>query len=234
MRNLFFATIAVLLFSCEDTSYNPDSTGRPGELVVVIENSYLEKESGAAIKEVFGRSQYGLPQDEPSFTVVTIPKAAFNKVLQRHRNVLVADISPQNTSNVTVKNDAMANGQLYIQVSAPDDSTFARIIHKNRVILFDYFSEKELERLSLAANKLSDKSMNKRLTEKHGIILKIPKVYNLIDEGENFSWYRYEVEKPSGGQRHPISRNLLIYNNNYSSLDMLKLGYIMDTQDSIT
>jgi hypothetical protein len=232
--HLFFATIALFLFSCGDVSYNPDSTGRPGELVVVIENAYLAKESGAAIKEVFGKSQYGLPQDEPLFTIVTIPAAAFNKVLQRHRNIIVADISPKNSTNITVKNDVMAKGQLHIQISAPSDSAFARIIEKNSKTLYEYFSEKELERLSSAATKLSDKGMNQRIVDKHGIILSVPKVYNLISEGDNFSWYRYEVEKPSGGQRHPISRNLLIYNSSYTSLEMLKLGQIMDIQDSIT
>jgi hypothetical protein len=234
MRNLFFATIAILMVSCGETTFNPDATGRPGELVVVIENSFLEKEAGQAINEVFGRSQYGLPQDEPLFTIVSIPNASFNKVLQRHRNILIADIAPQNTSNITIKNDAMAKGQLFIQISAPSDSAFARIIQKNSNNLLAYYSEKELERLSAAATKLSEKSMAKTLAEKHKIELNIPKVYNLIQAGEDFSWYRYEVEKPSGGQRHPISRNLLIYNHPYTSLEMLKLGNIMDTQDSVT
>jgi hypothetical protein len=235
MRKLtLLVFLAAIIVSCGDSGFKPDSTGRPGELIVVIEKAFQEKESGAAIKNIFAQSQYGLPQDEPLFTVVTIPKDAFNKVLQRHRNVLIADISPVYESpSVTLKNDVMAKGQMYVQISAPDDSTFARIVYKNRSTLLNYFEEKELDRLKASATKLSDKSHVDYIEKKHQVRVKVPKNYNLVREGENFSWFRYEVEKPSGGQRHPISRNLMIFTKEYTSQQMLELGNLMDSQDSV-
>ncbi|HET6243319.1 MAG: DUF4837 family protein [Bacteroidetes bacterium] len=235
LRILFFLLILISFISCGDKTYLPQSTGKTGELLVVINDKNLETEAGKSIKNIFGQYQNGLPQEETVFTVIPFPENAFSKILQRHQNIFIADISSKNTlSSFSVKKNVWAENQLYLKVSAPDDSAFADILFKNRELLLGYFLEIELERLGNTIKKAQNKPVQKQLMDNHQIDLLIPKGYNIVMDTLNFVWLKYDTEKSSGGNMHQVNRNLLLYYQDYTSESMFNLDFLLNFQDSIT
>jgi hypothetical protein len=236
MKKIVPLLIVILsILSCSEENRLPDYTGKTGELIVVIENKFLETKSGSAVEDVFKDFTPGLPQEEPLFTVVTIPASGFNKILQRHRNILIADINPANTtSNISLETNKWAKNQLYVRISAPNDSVFANIILKNRETLVQYFQEKELERLKVGISKNVNKELSERVGSKFGNSLKVPAGYQLLLDTTDFIWIRFETEKPQGGQMHPVNRNILIYSQPYISENMFAPEQMVASQDSIT
>jgi hypothetical protein len=226
---------ASCLLACNQEGYLPDYTGKTGELIVVIENKYNDGKAGEAIQSTFAEYTPGLPQEEPLFTVVTIPSAAFNKVLQRHRNIVIVDINSNNTkSNISIENHKWAKNQLVLKISAPDDSVFANIIQKNRNTLIQYFQDKELERLAAGITKKADPQLSEKIQKKFQFQLKIPKEYQLLLDTTDFIWFRYETEKPQGGQMHPVNRNLFVFARDYYSEKMFDLDQVIASMDSVT
>jgi hypothetical protein len=232
---VFIVLFAILLTACGEAGFKPDSTGRPGELVTVIRNEHLQSDAGEAVRNVFGKYQYGLPQEEGIFTLVTIPPDAFNKILQRHRNILIIDISASHEGpSVSVQYDVHSKNQILVKVSAPDEKSLARIVMKNSDVLPSYFSEKELLRFAGANKKNRDKAKEELLTDRHQISLSIPKNFDLALDKEDFTRFSYEIIKPSGGLKHQVIRSLFIYRTNYVSPKMFELGNLMDLQNEFT
>jgi hypothetical protein len=234
MRVCLFLFV-ILLSACGEAAYKPDSTGRAGELVAVIRNEHLQSEAGEAIRNVFAVYQYGLPQEEGIFTLVTVPPDAFTKILQRHRNILLADISPEHkTPSLTVQHDVHSKNQILVRISAPDEQAFARIVMKNSQVLPSYFSEKELQRFSAANRKNRDKATEELLVNRHQISLSIPKNYDVILDKEDFTRLSYEIMKPSGGLKHQVIRSLFVYRTPYLTPRMFELGNLMDLHNEFT
>lgn len=234
-RILFSLIIIIFSISCGDKTYLPQSTGKTGELLVVIENKHWEAEAGNSIKNIFGQYQTGLPQEEALFSVIPFPQNAFSKILQRHRNIFIADISNKHTkSSISLKKNVWAEDQLYLKISAPDEPAFADILIKNRETLLSYFQEIELKRLVNSIKKAKNEPVIKQLQDNHNINISIPKGYNIVMDTLNFVWLKYDTEKSSGGNMHQVNRNLLLYYQDYTSENMFNLDYLLNFQDSIT
>ncbi|MDQ3192741.1 MAG: DUF4837 family protein [Bacteroidota bacterium] len=235
MRILFFLFFLFSFVSCGDKTYLPQSTGKAGELLVVIDNKYLETEAGIGIRNIFGQYQTGLPQEEAVFKVIPFPHNSFSKILQRHKNIFVADISSKHTkSSISVKKNVWAENQLYLNISAPDEAAFADILMDNREALLNYFQEVELERLASAIKKAENKPLQKQLQDNHQINISIPKGYTIVMDSLNFVWLKYDTEKSAAGNMHQVNRNLLLYYQDYSNENMFNLDQLLNSQDSVT
>ena len=236
MLRIFLLVITVsFIISCGDKTYLPQSVGKAGEIIVVIENQFLENEAGAAIKNIFGKYQPGLPQAEALFSIIPIPEKELSKILKRHRNILIADISGNHAdSDISFKKNVWANNQLCVKISAPSDSAFTNVLVKNQDILTHYFQEVELERLISGIEKSENKPVQKQLKDNQKLNLAIPKGYQIVMDTLQFTWLKYDSERSSGGYEHQINRNLLLYYNDYKSEQMLTLNNLLNKQDSVT
>ncbi|MDG1730482.1 MAG: DUF4837 family protein, partial [Algibacter sp.] len=92
-KQLLFSLLALIfLMSCVDKKSNkkflPDASGAINNVSVVAENDLWDGRVGEAIRQVLGTPIYGLPQDEPTFTVSQIPPAVFSGFVTKNRTVL--------------------------------------------------------------------------------------------------------------------------------------------------
>ena len=72
---LFFLAIGIPLSSCieeENAKVLPGSTGKSGELIVVVDTKYWDGELGQAIRNVLAFEHVALPQPEPYFNLVIL------------------------------------------------------------------------------------------------------------------------------------------------------------------
>jgi hypothetical protein len=241
MKNIYFFSLLISLLiiytSCNiDRSSKPSSTGKPGELVIVIKKGLDTTSTALRIKEYFAQPLKGLPQDEPVFTLAIVNPNAFTTVLQRHRNILRTEIKPGAKAQVSINNDVWAKDQLMIQVIAPDENSLIKILEGNHARFIDYFTDRELERLGEYIRKNKDRNISDILEKDHQVKLNVLKGFKkIVNEPEhNFIWLRQNIDRQKGGQIHEISRNILVYYKDYVSQEQFDAVKMMSFKDSVT
>ena len=74
--------LLLILAACNDSNtkqvYKPQSSGNINDLSVVIDNDLWDTSVGETIRSTIGAPLYGLPQDEPQFTLRQIPSSVFS------------------------------------------------------------------------------------------------------------------------------------------------------------
>ena len=83
---LFLLALSLVSFtSCKDTEVKKASTGGAGEIVVVVSKADWESEIGSTIRSILAKDYPFLPQSEPQFNLMCIPKNAMGDVFSAHR-----------------------------------------------------------------------------------------------------------------------------------------------------
>lgn len=211
---IFFITS--ILISCGDDSSKrslPSSTGKSGELIIVIDTSYMNNATGSALEKVFMEELYGVPRSEPLFNVVTVPPKGFTSMLKTVRNVLQLDINSANKSEIIVQNDVFATDQLIITISAKNDQSAANIISKNKEKLQQLFDQEEINRTKSRLLLNTNKAKEDSLFNKHGYSVAFPKEYFLSMDSSDFFFLR--KNKVVG--EHQILQGLMVYSYPYTN-----------------
>lgn len=85
----------MLLFSCKNGHIaNPRASGRPYEVLVVMDKQTWEAPVGRALFQVLDTDIPGLPQPERSFHISQVAPADMNRTLSIFRNIIEVDINP--------------------------------------------------------------------------------------------------------------------------------------------
>lgn len=195
MKNIFFLfVIGAVLLSCEQTKKDreamlPDSSGNINTLQVVIANDLWTGEVGESIREVFAAPIYGLPQEEPLFSIRQMPPDAFEGFAQINRNFLF--VQKQNETHYKNATNYYAKPQTGYFLSAPDDTSLVELINKNGDEMVAAYQKTEIkEKQRRMSKSLLDVSP---VTEKLGVSFKAPSVYRIAKLTDNFAWLRKDI-----------------------------------------
>ena len=98
---LSMALIMLMLFSCKGDGkgggkslFTPVSSGRPYEMLVVMDKGMWERPAGRALFNVLDTDVPGLPQPERSFRISQIRPENFDRGMRIFRNIIDVDIQP--------------------------------------------------------------------------------------------------------------------------------------------
>jgi len=223
-----FLLLSFYLPACDinDKRILPSSTGKAGEIIVVIEKKHWNSAVGGLLKDYLAKQQIALPQPEPVFNLVNISHASFTGILKIHRNILLIDFTDKESPSFIVKRNIWASGQLVVKITAPDADFVVAMISKNKEALSNHFINIERERLIKKYAKIEDKVITKKLLKNHQISLTVPKGFEITKEGEDFVWIRSETGQTSQG--------ILIYYHDYVDTNAFTKEYIISARDSIT
>ncbi len=153
MQNLQIVKLLFIFFwlipACDinDKPVLSSSTGKAGEVIVVIEKKHWNSPEGGLLREYLAKQHIALPQSEPIFNLVNISHAGFTGILKIHRNILLIDITDKESPSFIVKRDLWASGQLVVKITAPDEELIVAMINKNKKALPNHFINIERERL---------------------------------------------------------------------------------------
>ncbi len=198
MKNLFYITfILVLIFqSCGGGSdYNlwPDATGKPSELLLVIDDNKWKSPVGDSLKTFFREGVFGLPQPEPMFDLIHVKNKAFSKLFQTHRNIIRVKISPQNKENsVKMKRNPWARPQVYFEIKAQNDSAFLSLFEQYKYNMRDSLMLADRNNYTRGFRKFKSEEVSRILHSK-GIDLAIPKGFRLNEHRKTFLWFSHET-----------------------------------------
>lgn len=125
----------LLLGSCssEGGSTFTQASGRPNEVMLVMDKDYLADSVGIAVKEMLRSYVPAMPQIEEQMDVTTVDPKDFDTFLRYVRNILMVDIDARRYTKNSVKYtyDQWAHGQIVVTIHSPSPDS-VRYLMKDR------------------------------------------------------------------------------------------------------
>jgi hypothetical protein len=221
-----FLLILVLFVSCQDKpakKYKPASIGAINTLAVVMDNDLWEGPVGDEIRQHFAAPVLGLTWDEPLLNLEHMPPSVFRGTTRHRRAVLFVD--RDSVSGAQIQEDLYATPQKVAVIKGTSDSVLISTIGGSAEQIISSIKEMELKE----SQKRFLRSLSKEtvLGDKFGISLRLPSVYKVGKEEDNFVWIDREIQKGS--------MNIIVYEmpgNSFES-DSTFVQDIVQMRDSI-
>ena len=229
MKHILFSVLTLmLLMSCNNKNksnekFLPDATGAINSVSVVTENELWDGRVGDAIRAVLAKPIYGLPQDEPMFTVSQIPTSVFSGFVTKNRTVL--KIETNKAAGIEISENVYAKPQKVIVVSGKNKEEIINILIENEAKIIETFRNEELaERQRQMAKSPHTFSV---IQEKLGLTIDFASVYRMAKQTDNFFWIRKDITTGTN--------NLMIYELPYNAISRNDsvVNQIIKIRDSI-
>jgi len=220
VKIIFSLAVLPLFWACDNASLDggdksslPSSSGKYGEVLIVVDTFYEKHQTGVVLDKIFSEAMVGMPQAEGHFRASTVPPKAFQSILKRSRNILKLSIGQGKKTAFNIEEDVWAKDQLLIQIMAASDTDAARILSKNVQTIRDYYNERELKRLKAQFKGKPQKEIMDFIQEQYNINVVVPPGFLQMAKNENGFWLKKEK---SIGQ-HQIMQGISFYVRPYSS-----------------
>ena len=235
MNLLSMALMVLVLFSCEGNGkkggkslFTPVSSGRPYEMLVVIDKGMWERPAGRALFDVLDSDVPGLPQPERSFRISQIIPSKFDRGFRIFRNIIDVDIQSIYTQpKLKYSRDSYASPQMIMTIQAPDEQSFEEFVAKNRQVIVDFFTKAEMNRqINLLKEKYSP-VVAAKVGSIFGCDVRIPAELERYKEGKDFLW------ASSDNNSTNTSLNFVIYSYPYTDKNTFTKDYFVHKRDSV-
>lgn len=220
IRTIFGFVALNLVIACgsssgegNDKSYLPSSSGKYGEVLIVVDTFYENHQSGKVLNTIFSEPMVGLPQDEGHFRASTVPTKGFKSILKRSRNILKLSIGRGKKTAINIEEDIWARDQLMIQITAASDTDAARVLSKNIQTIRGYYNETELERLQKQFRGKPQKDIVDSIADNYNVEFVVPPGFVQMAKNKNGFWLKKEK---SIGQ-HQIMQGVAVFVRPYYS-----------------
>lgn len=188
----------------------PNVSGKAGEVLVTIERDEWEGNLGVAIREALASDTPYLAQREPLFALSNVPPGSFNNMFKMHRNLLLVNINPQNTtSGVVYKNNVWAQPQAVVQLNAATAEEALELFGEASAVVAEFFEQAERDRNIANAKLYEERSLRDPVKKVTGGILHIPSGYRCRKFTDDFVWVedvKQYVQQYVMAYRYPARR----------------------------
>ena len=183
---------AVILSGCNSNSKVAlsASSGNINNLSVVIDNNLWEGSVGDNIRSLIGASLYGLPQDEPLFTLRQMPTSIFTGFVRKNRIVL--KVVKGEEAGTQFYKDSYAKPQKMVVVSGFTNSEIIDQIKENADKIISVFKFEEIKEKQRRILKSINKNNN--IETVLGVTMDFPSAYRVAKEEGDFFWLRRDIQ----------------------------------------
>ncbi len=193
----YFGTLLLtflILISCNDKNkkaYKPVSVGAINSLAVVMDNELWEGTVGDKVREHFAEPIVGLTWDEPQFSLEHMPPKVFTGMTRHRRSVLHVSLDSLDLAHI--KTDLYATPQKVGVIKGRTEEELINNLDAGADKIIASFKSTEMEE----AQKRFLRSLNKDtiLQSKFDISLRLPSIYKVGKEEDNFIWIDREIPK---------------------------------------
>lgn len=205
MRNtLIFPVICLacaMLQSCmPKTTVMPVAHGNSGDLIVVMSDENWQAEAGDSLRAIFSQYCPNLPFEQPIMDMHQIPYNKFVEINQLHRNIIFFEkIADQKNGIFNVENDKYAKNQLFVRITAANQTEFVKILCENRDSVSKLFVDADRDRYIYSYSKTRNAIGEQQIADTFGISILLPVEYNIDEFLDKFSWISYETQKTTNG-----------------------------------
>ncbi len=219
--------LGLLFIACDESNpdkvYKPQSSGNINNLSVVIANDLWDSSVGESIRSTIGAPLYGLPQDEPQFSLQHIPTAVFSGFVKNTR--LVLKVQKGKVAATKFYKNPYASPQRMVLVSGMNNQEIIDQFITNQDKIKNAFKTQEIEEKQRRIKKSLFNSS--AITKQLGINIQFPSIYRIASQSDDFFWIRRDIKTGTV--------NMLLYTLPYDE-DMTKedlAKHVIKTRDSI-
>ena len=222
---LSMALIALVFASC-GLRGNHTSSGRPYELLVVVDHGVWDRAAGRALHDVLDSDMPGLPQSEPSFRIMYTSPKDYDSTLKLIRNIIIVDIQNIYTKgSFKFAKDVYANPQLILTIQAPNEEEFEKFVLENKQTIIDFFTRAEMNRqISLLEEKHSN-TISAKVDSLFGCDIWLPAEMLNSKTGDDFFW--------ASTNTGTADCNFVMYSYPYTDKNTFTKEYFIHMRDSI-
>jgi hypothetical protein len=253
VKNIFISlSIISLLISCDfkkETALLPKASGRPGEMIVVMDSAQWEGSLGESVRATFQQEIKGLPREEYLFKINRVDPLKLNSILKSVKNMVFVVTMDNNSQSSRVlkkyftkssvdkiKNnpdvfvftavDEFSRGQNVMYLFGNNEESLLSNIDKNKDRLQDYFNTAENKRLHAGLYKAKENTnFSDMLIKEHNSSIRIPFGYKLVTNQPGFIWFR-EINSES-------DKDIFITYKDYKSEEDFTKSNIISMRDSV-
>lgn len=215
--------------SCEGDGksiFSPTSSGRPYEVLVVMDKNLWEEPAGRALYDVLDRNVPGLPQAERSFRISQIPPNKLARSFKIFRNIIMADIQPIYTQpKLKYLRNTYAVPQMILTIQAPDEQSFAQFVEKNGQVIIDFFTKAEMNRQINLLKKDHSPIVSTKVGSIFGCEVFVPDELQKYKVGQDFLW--------ASTDRANADMNFVMYSYPYTDKNTFTKEYFIHKRDSV-
>jgi len=219
--------VTVVFQSCNDVPVlRQNITGRANELVIVISDESWEGKPGELLRDILAQPHVALPQSEPIFDLINVPRVGFKKIFRSTRNIIQTSISSNvEAPGVIFKDDVWAYPQATVEINAKNAAQFEELFNENSGKIMSYFLTAEKKRLTMNYQKYAEKLVLNSLNENLGVTMTVPPGFAIARQKKDFIWVRYETPE--------ISQGIVVYTFPYISDSTFTENYLVAKNDSV-
>ena len=226
---LSMVLVVLVLASCKNgqkSLFTPTSSGRPYEVLVVVNKVQWERPAGRALFNVLDSDVPGLPQPERSFRISTIDQNNFDRVMRIFRNIIIVDIQDIYTQpKFKFSRDVYAVPQMIMTIQAPNEDEFQAYVEKNGQTIVDFFVKTEMNRQISLLQQKHNETVSTKVASLFDCEVWIPSELQNYKVGENFLW--------ASTNRASADMNFVMYSYPYTDKDTFTKEYFVHKRDSV-
>lgn len=184
--NRLYLSLLFLAFACQNQAVLPSYSGAINEVVVVVEDNIWESTVSDTLRRSLSAEVEGLAWKEPTFDVIQIPKSAFSRFFETHRNLIIIQKGAQ--SKVVFTPKPFSKDQWMCVVEYASKKELSQLLEQYSPVITYRIQQKEKERYlaSVISTSVSDPISNK-----FDVSLSLPNTFSLALDTTDFIWYKY-------------------------------------------
>ena len=180
----------MLVASCEKSHFLPLASGRPYEVLVVMDSVEWKAPHGRALFDVLDTDVPMLPQSERSFRISQCEKKNFDRILNIFRNIILVNIDKTQYTRTRMKftRDKYAMEQVVLTINSPSKKDFQKFCVDNRQEIVDFLTKMEMNRLVKDLKKENSKVTRELAKQIFDCGVNAPKELTSYKKGKDFLW----------------------------------------------
>jgi len=220
--------IMVFLCGCENGHIaTPQASGRPYEVLVVMDKQEWEAPEGRALFDVLDTDIPGLPQPERSFHISQVAPKDMNRTLSIFRNIIEVDIDPTQYTQTRMKfvRNVYAQDQVILRIRSGSKEDFAQYVTEHGQDIIDFFTKMEMNRLCRILSKKYSKLTFDLAREIFDCELRAPEELKNFKRGKDFLW---TTNNTATGMV-----SIMMYSYPYEGPETFNKRYMLHKRDSV-
>lgn len=226
---LSLVLVVLVLASCkkgQKSMFTPTSSGRPYEVLVVINKAMWERPAGRALFTVLDTNVPGLPQAERSFRISNIAPEHFDRVMKIFRNIIVVDIQDVYTQpKIKFSRDVYASPQMIMTIQAPNEEEFAKYVEKSTQAIVNFFVKSEINRQIVLLKEKHNDDISTKVGSMFDCDVWVPQELSNYKTGKDFLW--------ASTNRASADLNFVIYSYPYTDKNTFTKEFFVQKRDSV-
>ncbi|MDR0205812.1 MAG: DUF4837 family protein [Bacteroidales bacterium] len=197
-RKVLIFTICLLIFTSCGKRFIVEhySTGKAGEIILILDSKQSSDFVRNYIEKTLMQPQPALNQIEPMFDLLRLENKDLNSYFQRHRSILQFEIDSNSYSNtISFEENVWAKPQVYIFFRGNSMDSLLLLFQQNENEIINILYENDLRRVISYALENNDAFIEKRIKERFGIFITVPKNYRIAREEKDFIWLCFRTAR---------------------------------------